>query len=180
MADDLLGAEDAERLAQLIQVPSAGRQDDDLAARGEHALELGWVTRGEDDGDCVDGLILDGQALPHIGHDGADARVALSQVLRGVRGNIEANATGLRDGVQSMGQVVAGAGAHLEEGGGRGLGQGGGIQSVLDGPGYGLNEGREVAHGQIGLAGVDHIHVIALVLESSAGREGDILSLIHI
>ena len=173
-------AKDAERLAQLIQVSGAGGQDDDLAARGENALELGGITRGEDDGNGVDGLIPDGQALPYIGHDGADARVALSQVLRSVRGNVEANAAGLRDGVQSMCQVVAGAGAHLEQGGGRGLGQGGGIQSVLDGPGYGLNEGREVAHGQIGLAGVDHIHVIALVLESGAGGKGDIALLGHI
>ena len=104
-------AEDAERLAQIIQVSSARRQDDDLAARGERALEFGWIARGEDYGDCVDGLIPDGQALPYIGHDGADARVALGQVFRGVRGNVEADAAGFRDGVQSMGQVVAGAGA---------------------------------------------------------------------
>ena len=143
-------------------------------------MEFGGIARGEDYGDCVDGLIPDGQALPYIGHDGADARVALGQVLRGVRGNVEADAAGLRDGVQSMSQVVAGAGAHLEEGGGLGLSQGGGIQCVLDGPGYRLNEGREVAHGQIGLTGVDHIHVIALVLEPGAGGKGDIALLGHI
>ena len=96
-------AEDAERLAQLIQVSSAGSQDDDLAAWGEHALEFGRIARSKDDGDCVDGLIADGQALPYIGHDGANARVTLSQVLRRVRGNVEADTAGLRNGVQSMG-----------------------------------------------------------------------------
>ena len=155
-------------------------QDDDLAAWDEHALEFGRIAWGEDDGNSVDGLITNGQALPHIGHDGTDARVALSQVLRGVRGNIEPDAAGLSDGVEGVGQVVARTSAHLKQRGGRRFGQRCGIQRTLDCPSHGLHEGREVPHGQIGLAGVDHVHVIALVLESGAGREGDVALLGHI
>ena len=93
-------AEDAQRLPQLVQVAGIRGQDDDLAAWGEHALEFGRIAWGEDDGNSVDGLITNGQALPYIGHDGTDARVALSQVLRSVRRNIESDAAGLSDGVE--------------------------------------------------------------------------------
>ena len=96
--------------------------------------------------------------------------MALGQVLGRVRRNIEADAARAVDGIKRVGQIVASSGADLEERGGRRGRQRARIERVLHRAGHRLDEGREMAGGKVRFAGVDHVHVIALVLEASTGR----------
>lgn len=168
-------AEDAQRIAQFIEVTGLWSQHNDLSAWCQNTLELSRVSRSEDNGDGVNRFIAKWESIPYVCDDSTDTWVTFRQVARGVRRNIQPDATSTFNRVEGVRQVVAGASANFQQCWlWNIIGANGAIKRVLHGASYGFDKRREVSFRKVCLARGNHVGVIAFVLEAGARCEGDI------
>lgn len=167
-------ADQAERAAQFLQVPGAGGDDDQRAARGQDPGDLGGVARAEDAQHEPGRAVRQRQRPPRVRSDRRRPGVRAGGAPQRGRRQVGAQAGPLRQRVQDAGQVVPGAPGqvhHQGAGPGGAAGPGGVPRGRLrEGPG----DRPVVPAAQELLAGGDHSGAVAGSGSRPAGGEIDV------